>query len=85
MQRIERGGETLPLTKSLGVVSGGTLATSVPSPNMEDGGDGPKPGEEQKAARSTTEAEAEAGVELQRRRRSRAGAAEEAAMAVAGS
>lgn len=73
-----------PLTKSLGVVSGGTLATSVPSPNMEDGGDEPKPVEEQKAARSM-EAEAVAGVELQKRRRSRAGAAEEAAMAVAGS
>jgi hypothetical protein len=49
---------------------------------MEDGGDGPKPAEEQKVARSTEE---EAGVELQKMRRSRAGAAEEAAMAVAGS
>jgi hypothetical protein len=82
MSWADRGGETLPLTKSLGVVSGGTLATSVPSPNMEDGGDGPKPAEEQKVARSTEE---EAGVELQKMRRSRAGAAEEAAMAVAGS
>lgn len=83
MSWADRGGETLPLTKSLGVVSGGTLATSVPSPNMEDGGDGPKPAEEQKVARSTEEEEA--GVELQKMRRSRAGAAEEAAMAVAGS
>jgi hypothetical protein len=36
---VRRGGreEFLPLTKSLGVVSGGRLATSVSSPNMEDG------------------------------------------------
>lgn len=62
------------------MVSGGTLATSVASPNMEDGEDEPKPAEEQKVARSTEE---EAGIELQKRRRSSAGAAAEAAMAVA--
>ena len=46
-RREMEGGETLPLTNSLGVVSGGTLATSASSPNMEDGGggvcDGPEP------------------------------------------
>lgn len=62
------------------MVSGGTLATSVASPNMEDGEDELKPAEEQKVARSTEE---EAGIELQKRRRSSAGAAAEAVMAVA--
>ena len=61
-----------PLTKSLGVVSGGTLATSVSSPKMVDGGGKMGEGaveEEQKAARSTEEREDERGVEPRRRRR----------------
>lgn len=59
-----------PLTKSLGVVSGGTLLTSASSPKMEDGGVGVGEGPEeevQKAARSTDERVEERG----RRRRSR--------------
>jgi len=71
------------LTNSLGVVSGGTLATSASSPNMEDGGggvcDGPEPEEEEQTVARNTE---EAGVELQTRRRSRA--EEEAEWAIAG-
>lgn len=62
-----------PLTKSLGVVSGGTLATSVSSPKMVEGGgkvgEGAAEEEEQKAARSTEEREDERGVEPRRRRR----------------
>ena len=72
-----------PLTKSLGVVSGGTLATSVSSPKMVDGGGKMGEGaveEEQKAARSTEEREDERGVEP-RRRRSRVEEDEERAMA----
>jgi len=72
-----------PLTNSLGVVSGGTLATSASSLNMEDGGggvcDGPEPEEEEQTVARNTE---EAGVELQTRRRSRA--EEEAEWAIAG-
>ena len=82
-RREMEGGETLPLTNSLGVVSGGTLATSASSLNMEDGGggvcDGPEPEEEeQKVARNTEEAR----VELLARRRSRA--EEEVERAIAG-
>jgi hypothetical protein len=72
--RIEKGveGEPLPLTKSFGVVSGGTLATSVSSPKMEDGGgrtgEGPEDEDEQKEARSAEEPEDERGLEPRRRR-----------------
>ena len=81
--REGEGESSLPLTKSFGVVSGGTLATSVSSPKMEDGGgrSGEGPEDEQKAARSTDELEDGSGVEPRRRRRSREEEDEERAMA----
>lgn len=63
------------------MVSGGRLATSVSSPNMEDGSCGAGDGdEEHSVARSTEEP---MGVELRRRRRSRAEDEERAIAAAA--
>ena len=83
MSGREGEGESSPLTKSFGVVSGGTLVTSVSSPKMEDGGGklGEGPEEEQKAARSTENLEDGRGVVEPRRRRSREEEDEERAMA----
>jgi hypothetical protein len=80
MVRAEGREEFLPLTKSLGMVSGGRLATSVSSPNMEDGSGVVDDEDEHRAARGMDEL---VGMELRRRRRSRAEDQERAMAAAA--